>query len=71
MNSIPSTRAQEQAPHTRWGGPLTLRGVEYATTGELMQALADATRDAGGTYRVRLTRRGRSLARALAAEVGR
>ncbi len=71
MQRIAGTQRQGPAPRTRWGGVVTFRGVEYPTVEALQEALTTATVDAGPVYRVRLTRKGRSLARALAAEAGR
>ncbi len=68
MDSIqPGTPAQ-QPPHMRLGGVVTFRGKEYATPGELEQALASAVQDAGTAYTVKLTALGQQLAAQLAAE---
>ncbi len=71
MNSLASTPAPAQAPRTRYGGPITFRGVEYPSAAALEAALATAVQDAGPTYTVRLTRKGEALAAQLAAEAGR
>ncbi len=73
MNSVADTRgtpAQEAAPRTSLGGPITLQGKQYATTAELEEALAGAVQDAG-VYSVRLTPKGEQLAAQLAAEARR
>lgn len=69
MQRIPSTRAQETAPRTRLGGPVSFRGQTYATTAELEEALAGAVEHAGAT-RWRLTRQGWEAAAQLQAARG-
>ncbi len=46
MNRIPGTQAQAQAPRTRLGGKVTLRGREYRSHAELEEALVEATHQA-------------------------
>ncbi len=70
MNRIPSTRAQEAVPRTRWGGAVSFRGQTFATVAALEEALEAAVEDAGAT-RWRLTRKGWEAVAQLQREAGR
>ena len=64
MQRIPGTPTP---PRTRLGGPVSFRGQTYRSAAALEHALTAAVGDAGATYTVRLTPKGRHLAARLAA----